>query len=137
MCTIFVVRVHKHKLLTFVRAHKIRSIYTVLKEMQACEDPKCRDTSRGLLVQLKLIDIHEELPTEQQQRQQQQPTREISSDPVEEHPREPPPSYQETIDAPHVMISYNWDHQDRALKMRGMLKENGYNIWMDVDKMGR
>ena len=114
--------------------------------MQSSEDPKTQDTSKGLLVQLGLLDIHEEPPGEEPQngrregeqtRDNHQPANDRrAAEAAEEHPRDPQPSYQETMDAPHVMISYNWDHQDRALKIRDKLREKGYNIWMDVDKMG-
>ncbi|XP_065072389.1 uncharacterized protein LOC135696802 [Rhopilema esculentum] len=36
----------------------------------------------------------------------------------------------------HVMISYNWGQQPLMLKLRDALKEAGYNVWMDVDKIG-
>ena len=112
--------------------------------MQSSEDPKTQDTSKGLLLQLGLLKIHEDPPVEEQPqdepREVEQPTNNhqpaVEQHTVDEHPRDPPPSYQETMDAPHVMISYNWDHQDRALKIRDKLKEKGYNVWMDVDKMG-
>ncbi|XP_072048578.1 uncharacterized protein [Amphiura filiformis] len=35
----------------------------------------------------------------------------------------------------HIMISYNWTHQDIALKVRDDLERAGYNVWIDVDKM--
>ncbi|XP_055957324.1 uncharacterized protein LOC130010374 isoform X3 [Patella vulgata] len=35
----------------------------------------------------------------------------------------------------HVMISYNWDKQDLALKIRDQLKSNNIKVWMDVDDM--
>ena len=53
------------------------------------------------------------------------------------HPRGPPPSYQETMGAPHVMLSYKWDQQEKAIKVRDKLKAKGYNVWMDIDKMGK
>ena len=37
----------------------------------------------------------------------------------------------------HVMISYQWDAQKRMLKLRDELKQAGYNVWMDVDQMGK
>ena len=36
----------------------------------------------------------------------------------------------------HVMISYNWEQQPVMLKIRDALKSSGYNVWMDVDKIG-
>ena len=123
-------------LIIMMKICNLISIHTVLKDMQTSGDPRTRDTSKGLLFQLGLLDIHEDLLTEQQQQQEQHAT-EFNPNSGEEHARDPPPSYQETVDAPHIMISYNWDHQDRALKIRDKLKEKGYNIWMDVDKMGR
>ena len=122
----------------------ITNVIKELKRMQSSEDLKTQDTSKGLLVQLGFLDIHEEPPEEEQPQDEHTegehpPENHQSPDEqqvAEDHPREPPPSYQETMDAPHIMISYNWDHQDRALKIRDKLKEKGYNIWMDVDKMG-
>ena len=36
----------------------------------------------------------------------------------------------------HVMISYNWDHQDLALKIRDYLESRGFKVWIDIAKMG-
>ena len=36
----------------------------------------------------------------------------------------------------HVMISYNWEQQELMLKIRDTLKNSGYKVWMDVDKIG-
>ena len=35
----------------------------------------------------------------------------------------------------YIMISYNWTHQKLALSLRDGLKEAGYRVWIDVDKM--
>lgn len=35
----------------------------------------------------------------------------------------------------HVMISYQWGHQKTLKMIRDTLKNKGYNVWMDVDKM--
>ena len=35
------------------------------------------------------------------------------------------------------MISYQWDAQKRMLKLRDELKRNGYDVWMDVEAMGK
>ena len=35
------------------------------------------------------------------------------------------------------MISYQWDAQDRMLKLRDELRSAGFKVWMDVDKMGK
>jgi len=34
-----------------------------------------------------------------------------------------------------VMISYNWSHQDIAIDLSKRLKDAGFNIWIDVEKM--
>ena len=39
-------------------------------------------------------------------------------------------------DAPHVMISYQWDTQERMIAIRDLLIKSGYNVWMDIDQMG-
>ncbi|KAL3892326.1 hypothetical protein ACJMK2_004542 [Sinanodonta woodiana] len=36
----------------------------------------------------------------------------------------------------HIMISYNWSHQKELVKIRDLLKEHGYAVWMDIDNMG-
>ncbi|PIK48667.1 hypothetical protein BSL78_14479 [Apostichopus japonicus] len=35
----------------------------------------------------------------------------------------------------HVMISYQWDVQQSMLSLRDALKNDGYNVWMDIDKL--
>jgi len=35
----------------------------------------------------------------------------------------------------HVMISYQWDSQELALKIRDKLEEAKYKVWIDVDDM--
>lgn len=40
------------------------------------------------------------------------------------------------VDERHIMISYQWSHQDILLKVRDQLQELGYKVWMDVDQMG-
>ncbi|XP_030845200.1 uncharacterized protein LOC764345 isoform X2 [Strongylocentrotus purpuratus] len=37
---------------------------------------------------------------------------------------------------PHVMISYQWDVQKQILKVKDVLKALGYNVWLDVERMG-
>ncbi|XP_070553260.1 uncharacterized protein [Ptychodera flava] len=36
----------------------------------------------------------------------------------------------------HVMISYNWHVQERMIKVKTKLQAAGYNVWMDIEKMG-
>ena len=47
------------------------------------------------------------------------------------------PSDESQQDGPHIMISYQWGMQERMLQLRDQLQSKGYNIWMDVDKMGK
>ena len=35
----------------------------------------------------------------------------------------------------HIMLSYNWDHQDVIKRINTALKERGYSVWIDVEKM--
>ena len=35
----------------------------------------------------------------------------------------------------HIMISYNWDHQVIAERIKAKLKEDGFRTWMDIDFM--
>jgi CRP-like cAMP-binding protein len=37
--------------------------------------------------------------------------------------------------AEHLMLSYNWDHQDAILRIVAALKQRGYSIWVDIEKM--
>ena len=37
----------------------------------------------------------------------------------------------------HVMISYQWDSQWLMIPLKDKLKDAGYNVWMDVEKMGK
>lgn len=37
--------------------------------------------------------------------------------------------------APHIMISYNWDHQDLVRKVVKGLKDRGIPVWVDEDAM--
>ncbi|XP_022095179.1 uncharacterized protein LOC110981688 [Acanthaster planci] len=39
-------------------------------------------------------------------------------------------------EVPHVMISYQWGVQKQMIKIKELLKESGYSVWMDVDNMG-
>ncbi|XP_072016552.1 uncharacterized protein [Amphiura filiformis] len=93
-----------------------------LKKLQSSDDSRLREASKGLLHQIGLIDIHDELP-------------EQKADSSADQPQDPPPSYEDAMRGLHVMISYNWEHQDRAIKIRDRLKQKGHNVWMDVDKM--
>ena len=36
---------------------------------------------------------------------------------------------------PHVMASYNWDHQDVILCVVAWLHEHGYLVWVDTGQM--
>ncbi|CAH1239414.1 Hypp5821 [Branchiostoma lanceolatum] len=36
----------------------------------------------------------------------------------------------------HVMLSYQWDSQEIVKKIKTALEANGYNVWMDIDRMG-
>ena len=38
-------------------------------------------------------------------------------------------------DRKHVMISYSWSEQKTALKLRDRLKDAGFIVWIDVEKM--
>ena len=37
--------------------------------------------------------------------------------------------------AEHVMLSYNWDHQDVVKRINSALKARDYAVWIDVEKM--
>ena len=38
-------------------------------------------------------------------------------------------------DARHLMLSYNWSHQDTVVRINASLKVRGYNTWIDIEKM--
>ncbi|CAH1239416.1 Hypp5822 [Branchiostoma lanceolatum] len=38
--------------------------------------------------------------------------------------------------AGHVMLSYKWDNQEVVKQIKTKLEANGYNVWMDIDRMG-
>ena len=35
----------------------------------------------------------------------------------------------------HVMLSYNWGHQEAVKRLNQALKGRGYNVWIDIEKM--
>ena len=37
----------------------------------------------------------------------------------------------------HVMLSYDWGSQKTVLTISNILKKAGYNVWTDVEKMGK
>ena len=38
-------------------------------------------------------------------------------------------------DDEHVMLSYNWGHQEEIKRVNTSLKSRGYNVWIDIEKM--
>jgi male-specific lethal 1 len=38
-------------------------------------------------------------------------------------------------DDEHVMLSYNWGHQEEIKRINTSLKSRGYNVWIDIEKM--
>ena len=36
---------------------------------------------------------------------------------------------------PHVMASYNWDHQGVIMRVVGSLQSRGYLVWVDLEQM--
>eukprot|EP01043_Picozoa_sp_COSAG02_P059552 COSAG02_NODE_7613_length_2933_cov_40.392378_1_plen_974_part_01 len=36
---------------------------------------------------------------------------------------------------PHVMVSYNWDHQEVILRVVASLQDRGYLVWVDTEQM--
>ena len=37
--------------------------------------------------------------------------------------------------AEHVMLSYNWGHQDVIKRINTALQARGYSVWIDIEKM--
>ena len=90
---------------------------TVLKEFQKSDNKDLQKASTGLLWELGLIEIE----TNVQQAQ----------------PLEPPPSYEESINHGHVMLSYSWTDQEQVKHIRDMLEEEGFNVWMDIGNISK
>ena len=44
-------------------------------------------------------------------------------------------SGQQQKPSPHVMASYNWDHQDVILRVVTSLQDRGYLVWVDTEQM--
>jgi hypothetical protein len=44
-------------------------------------------------------------------------------------------SHQQHKPPPHVMASYNWDHQDVILRVVASLQDRGYLVWVDTEQM--
>ena len=36
---------------------------------------------------------------------------------------------------PHIMASYNWDHQEVILRVVASLQSRGYLVWVDTEQM--
>jgi len=43
---------------------------------------------------------------------------------------------EEERESPQVFISYQWDHQEEAIRVRQFLEEAGLSCWMDIGQMG-
>ena len=41
----------------------------------------------------------------------------------------------QTKPPPHIMMSYNWDHQDVILRVVAWLQAHGYLVWVDTEQM--
>ncbi|XP_013405224.1 uncharacterized protein LOC106170042 [Lingula anatina] len=41
----------------------------------------------------------------------------------------------ETDAKEHIMISYNWAHQELLIKVRDYLTQSGFKVWMDINNM--
>jgi len=42
----------------------------------------------------------------------------------------------ENVASGHVMISYNWENQPIVVRLAKSLKEQGHQIWLDIEQMG-
>eukprot|EP00026_Physarum_polycephalum_P004226 Phypoly_transcript_04243.p1 GENE.Phypoly_transcript_04243~~Phypoly_transcript_04243.p1 ORF type:complete len:466 (+),score=56.39 Phypoly_transcript_04243:731-2128(+) len=45
------------------------------------------------------------------------------------------PTVVDTANKKHVMISYNWDDQPIVIQIADAIKEHGYSVWLDIEKM--
>ena len=37
----------------------------------------------------------------------------------------------------HIMLSYQWDHQEKVKLIRDFLQKEGFEVWMDIDNMSK
>ena len=114
--------------------------------------PQARQQSRQILLTLqqqqqpqqqhpKESPQIQEQPQHQQQQQPQQQSQEQPSS--EQESTEEPESTEETVPIPEpvngvhdIMLSYNWDHQETAFKVRDYFRSEGnLSVWIDVEQM--
>ena len=91
--------------------------FSVLKEFRKSDDKGLQKASTGLLWEVGLI--------------------EIKPDVHQAQPLDPPPTYEESINQGHLMISYSWANQEQVIHVKDMLEERGYRVWMDVGNMSK
>ena len=119
-CKIYILRFSNSVLMI-----KLLGIVAVLEKYKSSDNDSLREASK-----FALLEINEETIT---------PTKA-----VDEGASAPPPTYTQAVAegmesnmSGHVMISYQWDSQERAVYVRDKLRENGYNVWLDLDEMSK
>jgi hypothetical protein len=50
-------------------------------------------------------------------------------------PQQSPSGGSDKPSPPHIMASYNWDHQDVILRVVASLQDRGYLVWVDTEQM--
>ena len=88
-----------------------------MKKFQKSDNKDLQKASTGLLWELGLIEIETNI-------QQAQPL-------------DPPPSYEESINHRHIMISYSWADQEQVKLIRDKLEMQGYKVWMDIGNISK
>ncbi|XP_072031673.1 uncharacterized protein [Amphiura filiformis] len=115
--------------LSFVAANKKiiqddQALMNALEKLQTSSDQSVRRASSGAL-----WEIHEGKVN-------------LTSSPSEQSSKTPTADAAGTrgttsaeTDLPHVMISYQWDVQNRMIVLKNLLTSRGYKVWMDIEKM--
>ena len=88
-----------------------------MKNFQTSDNKDLQKASTGLLWKLGLVEVE----TNVQQAQ----------------PLDSPPSYEESVQKGHVMLSYSWANQGQVKQIKDKLEQAGYDIWMDVGNISK
>ncbi|XP_071504382.1 uncharacterized protein [Diadema antillarum] len=99
------------------RVRQEQDIIKALMVLKNNDSPTIRDSCTGALWEIYDSKVPLGLHNEKSERSVSSSTLSLSSE------------------APHIMISYQWDSQERMIEVRDLLIKAGYNVWMDIDKM--
>ncbi|XP_072049173.1 uncharacterized protein [Amphiura filiformis] len=121
---------------TVRKSEAIGKSLTALKELTLSEDETVRSISKRALFEIEDESSQEVTEADEGDDKDSHEGKEDDTKATNKDPQHRSQSKSiEVNDGGHVMISYNWEHQKTALKIRDELKKNGYKIWIDVDNM--